>query len=154
MKRRYSSPVLEVEELKWSDIICTSLTGVDEDPGNAGAAVELTNCVNHSNALYTAGSKVGLFAGGVGSNVTLTNCHSINYSGKNLVGDVTDNSTYSTCTRQNAAAVAGTKALTVAKVKELFLSDSANGHLICSTDSLPVLVAYKDEYAAGTVEAE
>ena len=36
MKRRYSSPVLEVDELKWSDIICTSLTGVDEDPGNEG----------------------------------------------------------------------------------------------------------------------
>ena len=109
--------------------------------GTADAAVTILNGVNHSNVKYTAGSYIGLFVGRPQSTVTLTNSHSISYSGKNLVNTSND---YSGCTRQNASSVAGLNALTTANVKELFFSDTAAGHWSITKDTMPVLSAFEE----------
>ena len=109
----------------------------------------ISDSVNHTNPAYTGGSGNGMFVGEASNlaTLTLTNCHTINWAGKNLVGGVTDNEgTYPTCTRQKKADVAGEKSLTAVKVSDLFTSDSAKDHWVCSADSLPVLAAFKDEY--------
>ena len=115
----------------------------------SGAVLSISGSVNHTNAAYTAGTGNGLFVGSNGS-ITLANCHAVNYGNKALVSGQS-NSTYDTCTSPNKADVAGLKSLTTEKVQDLFLSDSTQGHWVCSTDSLPVLSYFADEYSNGTI---
>ena len=88
--------------------------------------------------------------------MNLTNVHSLLYkynNGSNLsLIHAVDNSLYSTCTRQNKSDVAGLKSYSTAKVMNLFSSETAKGHWVCSADSMPVLTYFADEYAAGVLE--
>ncbi|MBQ7247082.1 MAG: hypothetical protein IJS22_03210, partial [Lachnospiraceae bacterium] len=112
-----------------------------------GEAVSISDSVNHSDAQYTSGNYIGLIVGLNQSTVTMTNCHSILYryannATKNLIGNPAANP--AGCTRQNKADVAGDKSLTVANVSNLFTSESAKGHWVCSDDSLPVLAVFAE----------
>ena len=124
--------------------------------GYAAYPLTLIDSVNHPKILYTSGNEnswktVGFLIGRADS-VTVTNCHSIYYPGGFLVNG--NNDSYPTCTRQRVADVAGARSLTVAKVLNLFTSNSAKGHWVCSNDSLPVLTAFADLYAPGTLKTD
>ncbi len=109
--------------------------------GYTTSPVTISSSVNHGNVKYTKGSFIGLFVGGGTGTVTLTDSHSINHASKYLVNG--SDSGYSTCTKQNASDVAGVKALSTDKVKELFLSDTAKGHWSITKDTLPVLTVFE-----------
>ncbi|MBR4768002.1 MAG: hypothetical protein IK088_03395, partial [Lachnospiraceae bacterium] len=114
----------------------------------SGVTVTITDSVNHGkpSQAKTSDDMLGLMVGYNQGTLTLQNCHSVLYKGYQnannltLVRGATDPSD---CSRQNKADVAGTKSLTTAKVSNLFSSDTAKGHWVCSTDSLPILAAFE-----------
>ncbi|MBR4768204.1 MAG: hypothetical protein IK088_04415, partial [Lachnospiraceae bacterium] len=134
----------------WDGALSTAgVGGLVSFAANA-AAVTITDSVNHSEPQYTSGSVIGLFVSkkDSGATIDITNGHSILYKlhggtvSMSFVNGIAD-ATYSTSSRQNKADVAGTKSLTTAKVSNLFSSDTAKGHWVCSTDSLPILAAFE-----------
>ena len=126
---------------KWTGSLSNAGTGGFVGWVTSGKALSISYSVNYSKPTHEAGSYDGLFVAKLEGTVSLTESHSINHSGMYLVNK--DNNSYSTCTRQNAADVAGLKALTTNKVKNLFLSDTAKGHWSITKDSLPVLTIFE-----------